>query len=328
MRRLKIVYLLLGLGLLGWVLFDTDLVDVAARLRQVGWGIGLVLVLSFVVMGIDALTWQMALRSVPLDTSWFYRMLRVRLVGEAFNSVVPAGGFGGEPLKAMLLNRHYGVAYRESAASIVMGRTVNMMAQVPFLAGGIALTLLSTMLPNSYKMTLGIGLLLFTLATLLLFATQRFRLGSLLLERVRRWRMGRPLAAGAREMAELEGRFVGFYVGNSRLLGLAFALALANWFVGTTEIYCILTFLGHPVSFLDAWIIEAAAQLVRAATFFIPASLGAQEGGFLLICAALTGLPPLGLAVALLRRLREIVWIGAGFALGFWYSTRAARVAR
>ena len=52
------------------------------------------------------------------------------------------------------------------------------------------------------------------------------------------------------------------------------------------------------MSFVDAWIIEAVAQLVRTGTFFIPASIGAQEGAFMLVCAAMTGSPALGVAVA------------------------------
>jgi len=83
-------------------------------------------------------------------------------------------------------------------------------------------------------------------------------------------------------------------------------------------------FLGHPVSFVDAWIIEAVAQLVRTGTFFIPASIGAQEGAFMLVCAAMTGSPVLGVAVAVVRRIREIVWIVWGMGLGLMYTLKPA----
>ena len=36
----------------------------------------------------------------------------------------------------------------------------------------------------------------------------------------------------------------------------------------------------------------------------------------MLICAAITGSPEVGIVVALVRRMREIVWIAGGFALG------------
>ena len=74
---------------------------------------------------------------------------------------------------------------------------------------------------------------------------------------------------------------------------------------------------------MDAWIIESVAQMVRTGTFFIPASIGAQEGAFMVISGAITGSPSLGLAVGIVRRLREIIWIGCGFAFGAIYSLRS-----
>lgn len=320
MRLLKVCYLLVGLALLGLVLASTDLGEVAARLRQLGWGFALVFLLSGVIMLVDSLTWQIILRGARFEGRWVQRIFTVRLVGEAFNSVVPAGGFGGEPVKAVLLNRHYGVGYREGAASIVLGRTVNMMAQVLFLAGGAWLAALSAKLPDSYKVTFAAGLVFFTAATVFLYVMQRYRLSSRAVDVVWRWRLVGWLQAAIRELREVEERFVGFYTARIGPFAGVFALALASSFLGMVEVYFILALLGHPVSWAEAWIIDAAAQLVRAATFFIPASIGAQEGGFLLVTAALTGLAPLGVALALVRRLRELVWIAAGFGLGFWFS--------
>ena len=59
--------------------------------------------------------------------------------------------------------------------------------------------------------------------------------------------------------------------------------ALIGWMGGLGELYFTLYFLGHEVSFTDLWIIEALSQLVRVGSFFIPLSIGAQEGGLALI---------------------------------------------
>jgi hypothetical protein len=79
----------------------------------------------------------------------------------------------------------------------------------------------------------------------------------------------------------------------------------------------VTAFFGRPLDFADAIAVEALAQLVRAGTFFIPMSLGAQEGTFMLALGAITGAPPLGLAVAFVRRGRELVWLGLGLLM-FW----------
>jgi uncharacterized membrane protein YbhN (UPF0104 family) len=97
-------------------------------------------------------------------------------------------------------------------------------------------------------------------------------------------------------------------------------LALVNWLLGAVEIYYTLIFLDRPVTWAEAWIIEAVAQMVRTGAFFIPAAIGVQEGAFLLICGAITGSAPIGVAVSVVRRIREIIWIAWGLLLSALYS--------
>ena len=76
--------------------------------------------------------------------------------------------------------------------------------------------------------------------------------------------------------------------------------------------------------------IEAIAQMVRAGTFLIPASIGAQEGAFMLVYTVITGSPALGIAVAMTRRFREVLWLvwGASVGLRFSLSAKASTVTR
>ena len=103
-----------------------------------------------------------------------------------------------------------------------------------------------------------------------------------------------------------------FYKDHCQRTGYAFILAFSNWVLGAAEIFITMHFLGYPVSLVHAWIIESIAQLVRTATFFIPASIGAQEGAFLIIGTAVTGSPTVGFTMAIVRRAREIIWVTWG----------------
>ena len=96
--------------------------------------------------------------------------------------------------------------------------------------------------------------------------------------------------------------------------------------MGAFEVYVILYFLGHPVSYMEAIMLETLVELVRAGTFFIPATLGTQEAAFLLATGAITGQPGLGVATALMRRVREIVWLVLGFAIGWQYSAKPSEL--
>jgi putative membrane protein len=87
----------------------------------------------------------------------------------------------------------------------------------------------------------------------------------------------------------------------------SFALSLAGWIIGTVEVWLALRFLGHPVGWVDALLLESLGQAIRGAAFAIPGSLGIQEGGYLLL-APLVGLPPeAALALSLVKRARELL---------------------
>ena len=63
-------------------------------------------------------------------------------------------------------------------------------------------------------------------------------------------------------------------------------------------------------------------MLARSLSFFVPAHLGVQDGAIALLGQALTGLPEIGVAVALARRVRELAWSGLGLGVGAWFGLR------
>ena len=325
MRFLKTFYLLLGVVLLGFVVAEIDLVEVALQVAKVGYGILVLVGIYFVAFAIDSVTWQMTIRGVPLDLRWAYRVWKLRMVGESFNAVIPAGGMGGEPVKASLMKTHYGINYREGAASLILAKTINMIALVLFLIGGFALMIEGRTLPKVYEYVAGAGLLAFTLGVFIFFVIQRLSVTSLTGTWISRWRIGRRVEDILHHIHDMDERLVHFYtLAKGRFAGALF-LALVNWMLGVVEIYYALVFLDRPITWAEAWIIEAVAQMVRTGAFFIPAAIGVQEGAFLLVCGAITGSPPIGVAVSVIRRIREVIWIIWGFAVGALLSLRTAK---
>jgi putative membrane protein len=82
---------------------------------------------------------------------------------------------------------------------------------------------------------------------------------------------------------------------------------LIGWVIGTLEVYVCLHFMGYPVSFAEAVVIESLAQAVRGAAFAVPGALGAQEGGLIALCA-IFGIPAeVALALSLVKRLADLL---------------------
>src|SRR2546426_11037508 len=82
--------------------------------------------------------------------------------------------------------------------------------------------------------------------------------------------------------------------------------------LGVAETFLILYFLGLEVSLRTATVIEALATGIRFVAFFIPAGLGALEGGLVVAFGALGFAPAVALSFSLVRRLREAGWVGIG----------------
>ena len=317
----RLVFAVVGIALLAAIIWKVDISAVAMQVTAVGWGILIVFAIYLLAFLSDTVSWRLVIRRDQLHKLSFLTLFNIRMIGAAWNKVTPIFGMAGEPIKAVLLRRYHGVDYKEGAASLVVAKTANLIALVIFLSGGLGLALLSDGLPAAYRVGAMIALLLLTTGIVLLFVVQRFRLSSKSGAWLsRRW-LGQPIVGILDQMRALDDRLAEAYTQDRRRFVLSVFMTLLNWLAGVAELWVIMWLLGFPITFAEAWAAEAVVELVRAATFFIPAGIGTQEAALVLVLGHITGQPPLGLAVAIIRRIREIVWIVWGFGIN-WVAYR------
>ena len=328
MKFIKIVALVGGIALFAWILSTANLEAVLQHVEHIGmFGAG-VIVLTF-AMGFvaDVASWLLLFRSIVVSRLWAFRLWLVLMVGEALNVLAPFGSLGGEPFKALLLKRHYGVSYQEGTASLLLIQTVNSLAQVPFIIVGVVLLLQRDLLPPAVQNGIVAGTLLVTFFMVMVLIVLHLRALAALARRLNRSRWGERLARVLAAMREIEEHL--FYVVRHTPGRFAAALALAflNWAFGALEMFLIFYFLGHPISMGEAWMTEATVVLVRSVTFFVPGHIGVQDGAIALVAGQLTGSPEVGLAVALVRRGRELLWSGIGLGIGGWFGFKEPKAA-
>lgn len=100
--------------------------------------------------------------------------------------------------------------------------------------------------------------------------------------------------------------------------------------MGAVETFFILRFLRISVPFGRAVGIEVLAVTIEGVLFFVPAKIGVQEGGKVLIFLAAGLSPAKGLAFGLARRIRELAWaaVGLGFLAHFQHRRDSLPAAR
>jgi uncharacterized membrane protein YbhN (UPF0104 family) len=120
------------------------------------------------------------------------------------------------------------------------------------------------------------------------------------------------LEAREEKLRSLDRAIWGFYRHKRPAFGASTGLFFLGWMAEALEVYVIIYYLGGPAMALSAISIGALSVFIKGTTFFIPGSLGAQDGGNLLLLSAFGYSDVTGITFALLRRFRELVWIGLG----------------
>jgi putative membrane protein len=299
MNRVTIALLSIGtalfVALLAWQGFGA----VATTLMTAGWGLLLVIAFHLLPLVLDAYAISVMLEARGLAAA----TLIARWIGESVNSLLPAGQLGGPVIMVRQLTQH-GVAMPDAAAAIAVSTTMQLASQIAFAIFGVAVFMAS----ESQGALVGLGgplaiaVVVLTVFAVGFFFAQRGGLFGRLSRFASR-------SFGARDMrvdADAIDAAVRALYRQGPKVAATFVASLVAWIVGTGEVWLALDLLGHPVGWRDALLLESVGQAIRGAAFAIPGSLGAQEGGFLLL-APLVGLPlDAALALSLTKRAREI----------------------
>jgi hypothetical protein len=208
---------------------------------------------------------------------------------------------------------------RNGAASVLNYRLVHMQAHILVFLTGVILAFV--LLPTG---TIATPILLLLTAVLL-------GIGALLLAVHREGVIERLFDLAARipllkrfavmleprraALVEVDRQLIAFHgTSPGRYYGALLLEYLAR-VVSMFEFFIIARGVGHPVTFGTAFLIGGFSSLVVNLFFFMPFNVGSKEGGLYVIFSAL-GLPSrLGVAAAVVSRLREITWIAIGLLL-------------
>ncbi|WP_454763855.1 flippase-like domain-containing protein [Cupriavidus campinensis] len=289
----------LFVALLAWQGFGA----VTSTLMSAGWGLAVVAAYHVLPLAFDA-----AAIAVLLDRSArhgsFCNALRARWAGESVNSLLPVGQIGGPVLMVRYL-AHRGARMRDAAAAITVSTTTQALSQMLFALLGIVLFGAQGDLSDQRAPIIIVTIILALCIVVFCVLQRRGMFGRVL--RVAARLFGKRDWDGLTLHADAVDAAIRNLYRNRRKVAASFMLNLAGWITGTGEVWLILYFLGHPVSWHEALLLESVGQAIRGAAFAIPGSLGAQEGGFLLL-APLVGLPPdMALALSLAKRVRELI---------------------
>lgn len=314
-RRTQIIFFSIGVFALGVLIARSDPAQLLTDVKGAGWAVPAIVTVFGVVYILNTIAWRLTMIEKPkLD---FPRAYAINVAGFSINYLTPFASIGGEPYKIVAASQWMGI--RNATASALNFRLVHMQAHALIFLTGVILAFL--WLPRT---AVGLPLLSLTALVLvglnlLLFAVHREGVVERLFDLAARIPLVKRLAIKLEPkraaLIEVDRQLIAFHREHTARYYASLTVEYAARVVAMLEFFIIARAMGTPVTFGAAFLIGAFSSLIVNVFFFMPFNVGSKEGGLYMIFAAMSLEPRLGVAAAVLSRMREISWIAIGLLL-------------
>ena len=310
---LGIIFAVLGLVLFVYFVKKAGVGQIADGIRRLGAGFLLIIAISAVRQIVRSLAWSLCVEA-PYKLG-FWDAFRARVMGDAIGNVLPFASFVvSEPAKPALIRDR--VPLMAGFSAIAIENIFYGLSVAVFIFSGMIALLLSFTLPKGLRLasviTLVIILIVVALGTLFIRKQLRFISGTT------RFFHRRGLNEKWVEKGRtLEDRIYGFHQRNRARFLPILLLEACFHLAGTSEIYVTLSFISpdQPPTFLTAFILESVNRVIILTFKFIPLRMGVDEAGTGRVSKALLFTEATGVTLAIVRKARDVFWVGVGMAL-------------
>lgn len=315
-------FFIFGLVVLVVMITQLDFAQVGAGLQRAGyWFVAVIVLWGFLYM-LNTLAWWQIIRSSAAGKQGsgvsFWWLYKVTVSGFALNYATPGGLMGGEPYRILSLSPKIGT--ERASSSVILYAMTHIFSHFWFWLLSVALYVLTQEVTPLMAAVLTI---VGTVSVVVIwFFIKGYKKGiavsgmNLLRHSplIKRWARGffdrhrEQLAAIDRQIAALHNQ-------NRRRFVTAVLLELACRILSTLEIFLILLVILPSVNIVQCILIYAFTTLFANMLFFMPLQLGGREGGFMMSIKGLGMSVSAGIFVALLVRMRELIWTAIGLLL-------------
>jgi uncharacterized protein (TIRG00374 family) len=315
-RLVQASVLALGAVLCAYILYGFGSHRVWLDLQAIGWRFVPIVALEVLVSGANARAWW---HTLPRQTrrGTFQRLFLVQLAGSALNDTAPGAPLYGEPVKVLLLREHSPVSV--TTASLLSVKLAQALAMVLFIIVGLLAASWSLKFERLPVRSLSIAFVLLA-AGVSTFMALQLRGFSGLTRRVssRVYFLGSWVGRMEHGLRRVDEHLQELYRSRPLDFVASVMLGFAGLCLGVVQIWLMMRWIGLRQDWLASLTIEAFSVLVSFVSFVVPGSLGVQEGGKVLIFAAL-GLPvAAGVSVGVACRVNNMLDMAIGLVAFVW----------
>ena len=321
-------FFIFGLVLLGIMLTQLDYAEVWRGLQHTGYWFFAVLALWMALYVLNTSAWYIIIKAgqkqdttqngynnKPINFWWLYK---VTVSGFALNYATPGGLMGGEPYRIMSIAPKVGT--ERASSSVILYAMTHIFSHFWFWLVSIVLFFITQPLTTGH-LTIVLASTVFCLLGLWFFMVGyqkglAFRAMRLLshVPFVKRWALG-FIERNKTQLDNIDQQISALHKQSRSTFVSAVFLELGCRIISALEIYFILLVIMPDVNYIQCILILAFTSLFANLLFFIPLQLGGREGGFLMSTSGLGIASSSGIFVALIVRIRELIFTGLGLLL-------------
>jgi hypothetical protein len=305
MKRSNLLLAVIGVTLFAWVIVHAGPSAIMHQLSALRIALPIVVGLSLVRLLMQTLTWSAALKNAGLHVG-VLRLIGIRLASQAMGYLTVFGPVLSEPMKIKLLRTPVAAT---ATATFLDNGVYWFTAALVGIAGCVSISLMKA---QGAAATLA---LCAVFALVIVFILRRKSVLSSVAGA-----LGKRSPSWLSKGAQIESAIREVRAQKPELVGRMFWLDIACQLLLVSEVAVVLWSLRLPLHLLTVLAIEGLTRGVKMMTGFVPARLGADEGGAMSAFAASGLSPAFGLTLALTRRARDLSWALVGLAWLAWRS--------
>lgn len=303
----------IGLAVSVAIIWGVGVNQVFDAFRHAGWlVIAAYLAVSVLILVGLTVRWSVTLDAYGVRLP-FYTLFIYRLIGFSVAYFTPSAHVGGEPTRALLLEKQ-GIPLKVGLSSAVADKSLELIFNIAMFFLGSLIIASATGFPLIARVCL-VLLAIMALGFVALFAYNVFGDKRLLVpclrflgfHRLRRW----PRLK--RSAADIEELISHFYTSKYRHFRRAVFINACLWVLMFLEYKFALLILGYDANLFSILVFLTGVGIAYAIP--VPAALGVLELGQLSAGALLGAPPAIGIALAFVVRVRDILWALVGAAL-------------
>lgn len=302
-----------GLLLFAYLILRIGVGVVLENVSRFGTWFAAILIVGACWLFFQACAWSI-IQNAYFQKVPFFRLFRVRIIGDALNILLPSASLGGDAARAYLIKGN--VPLKEGIPSVLFDKTVEFVASTIFLAVGLLLGAIFIRMPEGLLAPTFICLAVMTVGlVLLIFFSVRGFYGIVLrisgvIPKVRRWVLNRE-----EQVKALDGNLQLLYARANLKTAAALGLHILARMTGVVEIWLILRVLGVPADYVQAWFITAVVVISNTIFFILPGQWGITESASMLVLKSLGHPAAIGLSLSVIRRIRKLAFVGLALVL-------------